>query len=240
MFKFLGVGAQKSGTTWLYTALSRHPLINFPQGKEVHFWNNDISDEKIDNYLSGFLTPSLIEGEITPAYGHLTPNQIEHIYEHLPDIKIIYVMRNPVERAWSAALMALGRSEMVFNEASDQWFIDHFTSAGSLSRGDYQQSLMNWVNVYSAENVLPLIFEDMVLDPEKSIKKTLEHLELGAPDVEMMTDWGLERKIFSGSGDKIRPQLSFFLKSIYREKIINLENYLKMDLSLEWGGWWNE
>ena len=39
MLDFLGIGAQKAATTWLYANLDLHPQIAFPAGKEVHFWD---------------------------------------------------------------------------------------------------------------------------------------------------------------------------------------------------------
>lgn len=234
MLKFLGVGAQKAGTTWLYNALKNHRLICFPQGKELHFWNNDIDEEKINKYLNVFHHPTLTEGEITPAYGHIGKCKIEAIYHYLPDIKIIYIMRNPMERAWSSALMALKRSEMNFDEASNQWFIDHFYSAGSLARGDYKKSLQNWYGVYPPENILLLVFEDMIMKPEETIKVIFEHLDINTPSTQEIKSWRLENKIFVGSGYRIRPEFRYILNSIYREKIIALENYLKINLSCKW------
>ena len=40
MLTFLGIGTQKSGTTWLYSMLKHHPRVRFPNRKEVHFWNS--------------------------------------------------------------------------------------------------------------------------------------------------------------------------------------------------------
>ncbi len=240
MLVFLGIGAQKSGTTWLYNALNKHPLINFPKGKEVHFWNGNINSFNVNDYLISFIDPRLVEGEITPAYGHLSKDKIRIIHRYLPDIKIIYIMRNPVDRAWSSALMALNRSELKFEEASDQWFIDHFTSAGSLARGDYEKALKNWTSIYTVDRVLPLFFEDMVVSPYLLIKNVFRFLQVDILDDALIRDWDLHTKVFPGRGNTIRPHLKSFLQSIYREKIINLERYLDIDLSSKWGGWWNE
>ena len=39
MVDFLGIGAQKAGTTWIFENLQRHPDVQFPGGKEIHFWD---------------------------------------------------------------------------------------------------------------------------------------------------------------------------------------------------------
>src|SRR5665647_1032714 len=134
---FLGIGAQKCGTTWLYETLSRHPKIAFPGGKEVHYWDNPQA-RSVSWYIDPFANDNLVNGDITPAYGILAPETIQQIHALLPELRLIYLVRDPIERAWSSAKMALGRAEMTLDEASDQWFMDHFSSMGSLARGNYE------------------------------------------------------------------------------------------------------
>lgn len=69
MLDFLGIGAQKAGTTWLQVMLSQHPEIHFPLGKEVHFWNHQYKG--LAWYQAHFNNShqNCKQGEITPAYG---------------------------------------------------------------------------------------------------------------------------------------------------------------------------
>jgi hypothetical protein len=67
MLSFLGIGAQKSGTTWLFEMLRQHPEVAFPAGKEVHFWDQR-NDRSVDWYLGLFPDNGKKNGEITPAY----------------------------------------------------------------------------------------------------------------------------------------------------------------------------
>jgi len=126
MLNFLGIGAQKCGTTWLYAMLSKHPDIAFPGGKEIHFWSEDDYQERLAWYQNLFSGDEQVKGEITPAYAFLDGGRIKEIYRLVPDLRLIYMIRNPVNRAWSNALMALPRVQMKLEEASDQWFIDPF------------------------------------------------------------------------------------------------------------------
>jgi hypothetical protein len=78
MRHFLSLGAQKSGTAWLYENLSPHPGISFPAGKEVRFWDQHHS-RGYGWHRSLFETPELadkIAGEITPAYAILPVAEI--------------------------------------------------------------------------------------------------------------------------------------------------------------------
>ncbi len=113
---FLIIGAQKSGTTSLYSYLARHPNILPAYGKkEVHFW--DIPK----NYKKGLLwyrahfplikelqDAAVITGEKTPNYLE-DPETIRKIKEDCPAAKIIILLRNPVERTISNYFMKVRR-----------------------------------------------------------------------------------------------------------------------------------
>lgn len=231
MYKFLGIGAQKTGTTWLYEMLRQHPDIAFPLGKEVHYWNRAYPAQSSDDYFAKFQHPTLSEGEITPAYAFLASTTIEEIYRHQPDLKIIFIIRNPVERAWSSAKMALGRAEMKFCEASDAWFIDHFNSKGSLLRGDYEACLRRWIEVYSAEQVLVLKFEDIKQTPDDVLSKCCHHIGINEFDTVQLGLMQTTQAVFSTSEQKLNYYLKRHLLDLYQNKISRLEDYLGIDLS---------
>ena len=146
MLDFLGIGAQKAGTTWLYEMLCQHPQLAFPGGKEMHFWDAGRS-RGLEWYRSCFNVGEKKNGEITPAYAMLPVETIREIHALNPALRVIYILRNPIDRAWSSARMALERAEMTLAEASDQWFVDHFLSQGSLRRGDYESCIRHWRQV---------------------------------------------------------------------------------------------
>lgn len=229
MLIFLGIGAQKCGTTWLYDTLAKHPRISFPAGKEVHYWDrpDSLSLEAYSNFFSDL---SLINGEITPAYGFLPVERIKMIYDNFPELRLIYFIRNPIDRAWSSARMALKRAEMLHEEASDQWFIDHFKSKGSISRGDYEACLRNWHSVYPSDQLLIVQYDSIVADPVKVANDCLKHLGLDvffkAEDRDM-----LSQRVFEGDSAKMRPSLHSALLEIYKKKIASLSEYLGIDFT---------
>jgi hypothetical protein len=252
MLDFLGIGAQKAGTTWLYEQLRQHPQLTFPLGKEAHFWNRPHDDAAIADYLSRFNLPAAPEpprslltrwlprrrrlspprraGEITPAYGMLPPAVIQDIHRHVPNLRLLYLIRNPIERAWSAALMALERAEMTIDEASDAWFIDHFHSAGSRGRGDYRTCLRNWRAVFPNEQLLILRFEEMADAPEALLNRCFQHLGVAPLDPEQLRRQGCRERVFAGPGHPLRPGLRRVLLNLYREPVEQLADDLNMDL----------
>lgn len=231
MLSFLGIGAQKAGTTWLYAQLNKHPRIGFPRGKEIHFWDRLDDPGRIPAYLAWFDDPRLCQGEITPAYALLPVEVIARIRRVAPDLRLLYLLRNPVERAWSSALMALGRAEMTFDEASDRWFIDHFRSSGSLRRGDYASCIRNWRRVFPAEQLLLLRHEAIRDRPEELLRACCAHIGVTPPDAGLLA--GCRERVFAGPVHPLRPALREVLIELYRPRVAALEELLDEDF----GGW---
>jgi hypothetical protein len=140
---FIGIGAQKAGTTWLYSALSAHPQIWTTPKKEIHYFDRspDWRDPKIekfkkarggrsrletwhwyrkysrlprnDRWYASLFRPgrNQIAGEITPDYYVMDKAKVSRVHDTLPDTKLLFFMRNPIERAWSHAFMDLRRRQ---------------------------------------------------------------------------------------------------------------------------------
>ena len=229
MLSFLGIGAQKCGTTWLYNALAQQAGISFPAGKEIHFWDHP-GNRSIDWYSELFSDSSKTNGEITPAYATLSVEVINNIYSAFPHTRIIYLIRNPIERAWSSARMALNRAEMTHEDASDQWFIDHFNSTGSLARGDYETCIRNWRSVFGCEPVLVIRYEAIVNDPTSVISACIAHIG-GTYQCSEQDGEKLFQPVFKGDGVSLRPSLHRELLEIYSTKITLLSRYLGEDFS---------
>ena len=229
MLTFLGIGAQKCATSWLYSTLARHPDVAFPAGKEVHYWNRP-ANRSIDWYSQLFADATKVNGEITPAYALLPLTTIEQIHLSFPDLRLIYLIRNPIERAWSSARMALDRAEMRHSEASDQWFIDHFRSQGSLARGDYETCIRRWRSVFPLNRFHIVKFESIQADPVGVANRCLLHLNLN-PFFSPQDCSQLEQPVFQGDGIELRPSLRAALYSIYAGKIESLSQYLGEDFS---------
>lgn len=231
---FVGIGAQKAGTTWIYEMLSRHPGIRFPAGKEVHFWDKH-RDRGIEWYRGLFpAEPGVRCGEITPAYAILDHEQVGECWKNFPELRLFFVMRNPIERAWSSALMALARAEMMPKEASDQWFLDHFHSCGSHSRGSYAKCLQSWCDYYPREQMHVQRFEGITEDPRSFLRELGQHIGADSAGVEQIPCEVLTRPVQPERGlprVPLRPSVLPALRELYYPEIQALEQLLGMDLS---------
>lgn len=100
---FLIIGAQKCGTTSLFYYLSQHPDLNIPKEKEIHFFDLEY-DKGVEWYYSLFPKKQFLKtkltGEASPYY-LFHPLVPERVVKYLPKVKIIVLLRNPVDRAYS-------------------------------------------------------------------------------------------------------------------------------------------
>jgi Sulfotransferase domain len=118
---FLIVGAMRSGTTWLARCLGEHPSVFMAPRKELHYFDVD-PDQGLDHYRQWFAAASdeIAIGEATQRYMY-APRAVDRIAEVLPDARLIAILRDPVDRAYSHYWLnrAHDREPLSFEEALD-------------------------------------------------------------------------------------------------------------------------
>ncbi len=267
---FIGIGAQKAGTTWLYRNLQPHPQIWIPR-KEVHYFDQKIkqassfnlrsrffgkSPEDVrwrrqvrhwtkahlkDRSLSGLLWTyryymrkpddkwyaSLFElkkrrvaGEITPAYSMLNNEMVAHAHELMPEARIIFMMRNPIERAWSQAVMYFDKEEKgAAKSVSEEEFLGRFARRGSHLLTNYLRTLENWGNFYPEEQIFAGFLEDVHFHPDELLDSVYSFLGVDPS----FRPRSAKHKIHSRSADTMPTRLAAHLAGVYREEIERLE-----------------
>jgi hypothetical protein len=218
---FLGIGAQKSGTTWLHSNLRAHPDAFLPEPKEVHYFDQKL-DQPLETYAEIFgPAGSRLKGEITPAYGILPPETIRFIRQTMPDLRLIFLMRNPIDRAWSHALMSLTwQINRPYESVTAREFLDHFHSPASLMRGDYETILNNWLAEFPADRLFCGFFDDIAARPRQLLTDVFAHLQLS-----VNVDWQnfpVGQVIYKGSAHPLPPEFQQVLSEIYAPQIRRL------------------
>lgn len=234
MLGFLGIGAQKAGTTWLYEMLRQHPDLGFPTGKESHYWTMRTTARDtgaVQAYLAQFQDPRRREGEMTPGYAALDEAAIACLGAAAPRLRLIFMLRNPLERAWSAALMVMARLDMELDEASDAWFLDLFRSRASLNRGDYAETIRRWCRWFPREALLTPTYESLRTDPEGLVNACLRHIGVAELDSVTLRRLGSQRVIFAGQHHPLPLSLWVELRRLYEGRIAELEQLIDLDLS---------
>ena len=180
---FIGIGAPKSGTTWLADCLRPHPQIFVPEQKELMYFNScQNTYDLIDNYRYGkplewyhdFFKdagPAQIKGEITPSYLEIE-NSAADIYKYNPDIKLIVILRDPVEKAHSLYRFYRQKSYVeypTFAEAIEK-------APFLLGNSRYYTHLKRYFDLFPRENIKVLFYEDLRADNKKFIKTVEDFL----------------------------------------------------------------
>jgi hypothetical protein len=167
---FLGIGTQRGATTWLYNCLKEHPELFLPDVKEVSFFNRDYEKglHYYSNYFRGAETFKSV-GEVTPGYLYCKDCP-ERIAECLPAAKMIVVLRNPVERAYSAyQFFMTKRSTISFEDAISK-------NADLLENGLYHEQLERYFSHYRRNQFLILLYDDLKQDNLGTIRKVYEFI----------------------------------------------------------------
>ncbi len=202
---FLCVGAQKSGTTTLRAYLREHPQLDVP-AKELHFFDNESHEWKRRNKFHGYhqnfksLTLStrmkggktlqhsrrVYAGEATPIYMYWLPS-LQRIYRYNPNIKLIFVLRNPMARAYSHWSMEYSRgSESLPFADAIRIEKTRYREAGSLQhrvysyigRGYYFMQISRFLEFFPFQNIRILSAEQLYCSPGAVLKEISQFLEV--------------------------------------------------------------
>ncbi len=164
---FIGVGAQKCGTSWVYACLYEHPEICAPV-KEIHFFSRPRFNNGYAWYEEHFAScGDKKRGEFSTSYLY-APEAPERIAALYPEVKIIAIIRNPLSRAVSHYKNALKAGEIA-SDVSFETFVAKEESA--LLQGKYYDQLERYYAHFKKEQVLVLVYEDSKKDPAQFIKK---------------------------------------------------------------------
>ena len=176
---FLGVGTQKGGTTTLYQLLKSHPEIYLPENKEIHYFTK-FYDRGEAWYRQQFAKApaGLLRGEITPYYlfHEAVPSRIHALR---PDMKIIALLRHPVERTlsqyfhscrWNLETLPL-EDALAAEPERLQGALEVIRQPGGthlsyqehsyLARSRYEQQLTRYFRLFGEQRVLVLRSDDL-------------------------------------------------------------------------------
>jgi hypothetical protein len=176
---FLCIGVQKAGTSWLYENLRLQPEIFMPDKKELDYFSNSyqLYSYPLSYYSSYFdQAQKKLKGEATP-YSDLPIERIQLIHKIMPQVKLIIILRNPVDRIWSAGLMHLVRArQQKFEEILESEFQHFLEKEEILKQGFYTDLLKNW-RVYFPDSQLHISFyDDLMNDPKLFLQNVLHFL----------------------------------------------------------------
>jgi hypothetical protein len=261
---FLGIGAQKAGTSWLHVNLGRHPSLWLPPVKELHYFNDlyiehhrhwilrhrrtqgidalnryldrGVPDQRdyrlvarLADYIAGPVTDawygSLFTlaganqtcGEITPEYCLVPDVGIEHVLRLSPDVKILFALRDPIERSWSHMRMQVRRSEQRGKTVDVRQVL---TYEELEQRANYPELIARWRSRVADSRLFLMFFDDIQSRPQELMEQVCRFLEV---DFELKLFPKLHERIHGGHDmaipDDVYETLRKRLRPIYDEML---------------------
>ncbi len=171
---FICAGAQKSGTTWLYAQLCRHPQV-FMATKELNFFYRDLPLSWYAEQFRGALEGQRC-GDISPNYAAFA-GLAERIHATCPEARIIHLLRNPMERAFSQWKMARHLGNIPLEVPFIQAFRDNLQYMRR--RGEYAAILDEYMRFYPlGERMAVFWYDDIRTRPAALMRDILSFLDL--------------------------------------------------------------
>jgi sulfotransferase family protein len=242
---FLCVGVHKGGTTWLYQQLDSHPDFWMPPLKELHYLDQlsrvkrvsspRCRDERDRHFLESINNLSakryldlehygqlfqpkgaLLSGDISPNYSTLSNEVIRRVTRYFPNLKVIFLARDPVERLWSHLSMEVHYHQI---EAFDVTDIDEVNRQllrrGLLLRSYPSTIVARWKRYVHPDRFRIYFFDDLQRDP-KELRRTILDF-LGADPNKADVGVTAEHNSWATMGklpltEKVRSHLAQFFK----------------------------
>lgn len=178
---FLGIGVEKSGTTSVYNYLNQHPDIFMSPIKETNFLEQDWGDQNIQVHRASDKRIDTFEkycdlfkdagdagaiGEISPNYLFHYQSSSKRIKRYVPHVKMIALLRDPVERAFSDYLMHLrdvingGHPKPLAEQA-----LYKTKTSFTIRKGFYYEPLKFFMHTFGSANIKVFLYDDLCDNP---------------------------------------------------------------------------
>ena len=218
---FIGIGAQRAGTSWLYSCLCEHPEIFMPR-KEMHFFDNKY-DKGVEWYCNEFTTcgEQQKSGEFTPDYMS-NYHALERIAQLSKQIKLIVILREPIERAHSASQLFKTHGQFKdigFNELLDK-------EPSLLKKSLYSKQIQDIYSLFPKENVFVCLFDDIEKDAKGFYQDICRFLSIDVSFVPNIVN--TKKNVSSMSSMQSALNLPELQKKLLSTKLAPLVRYIKM------------
>ena len=237
--EFLIAGVQKGGTTALHSFLSQHPRIYLPAYKEVHFFDDELQEWQQPDYSqfhSHFSArqKGQIAGEATPIYSYWEPSALR-IQKYNPEIKLVFLLRNPVERAYSHWAMEFGRGTETVDFATaihggrSRLVLGQHRIFSYVERGFYSAQIDRFTALFPSTQLLFLKTEDLAERQENTLDLVCDLV-----GVEPFADYPPARRVLPHEPTKLPSPTtrdSAYLRDLFRDDIERTQHLTGLDLA---------
>ena len=237
---FLIFGESKCGTNSLYANLIEHPKIP-PFSKGIHFF-----DAAFDNgvgWYKQYFPPKWkkkdqLNGESSPYLNY--PHSAKRVFSVVPDVKLVAILRNPIDRAYSSWKMEteFGYENLSFEEGikeeenrigkeiekvlenENYWSLPLFRYS-YLERGKYAKNLKSWFEIFPKDQFLIISSEDFSSKPQETVNNIFQFLNLSTHTIRNLEKKNVRKA--AKMNEKTRNELIEFFKP-HNERLFKMIN----------------
>jgi len=219
---FIGIGAQKCATTWLYDLLDLHPSVGLSSLKEIHFFSQYFG-YGMQWYQSHFadIDPQLpVVGEFSTSYfcDYETPRRIKECY---PESKIVLMLRNPVHR-----LVSNHKHEIRIEHLTGPDFSVEAGIANNptyIDQGLYATHLERWLEFFERDQIHVVLFDQLKSDPAAVEQELYRFLQIDSLEHHHLLSKSNPSYVYRSKGTENM-----------RRKILSLFRVLKLESLYRW------
>lgn len=199
---FIMIGAARSGTTSLFQYMNEHPEIIISQVKELNFFSKEKYWSKgfawYEKRFQSHKTQAIAIGEASTSYTQapFSPEVAQRIYDYAPDIKLIYVVRNPIERFISHYLQ---RTKAGLETREIDEIIDDLDNVFYAWQGRYHYQLSTYSKLFKPEQLHLISFDDIKKDTRSITLQLFDFLSVKPMDLGEQSN-----KVHNAAGKIIR------------------------------------
>ena len=241
---FLILGPQRTGTTWIYHNLKRHPCVFLPPDKELYYFSTlgksghpKFRFVHLEDYLavmadsprswlkksydslrkSARLYHPAVRGEATASYAAQPPEVIRDICLLNPEVKAILMVRDPVARAWSHGRKDLPRDDANPGGINLEALAGFLDGAEQRMLGRYRAMIENWTACLRPGHLLVGDFPAISKEPEELLSRV--HTFLGLPAGRRFYGRHLRERINPSAQGAVPPEVDELLRRELAEEI---------------------
>jgi hypothetical protein len=180
---FLVIGAAKCGTTALHAYLDQHPDVGMCPYKEPHYFSTDVLYERGDDWYRGLfagLESAKACGASSTSYSRSPeyPKTAARIHAAAPDMRLVYVVREPVARTESDILQAVKYARHALGRTIEEIDLERLLDENPIAihSSEYIRQIEAYLEYFDREQMLVLLQKDLRDDPHGTLSKIFAHV----------------------------------------------------------------
>lgn len=173
---FLVIGFRKTGSTWLHENLHAHPEIYVGDQKGVRYFDRQFHD-RIETYFEHFRDGrQRVKGDVSPGYVTLSEPRVRFIRRLMPRVKLVLLVRNPVEQEWARVVHDLRKSDRELEAVPDAEILKHLERSKVLRTGGFVRLITRWQHIFSPEQLFIGLYDDVKHHPQRLLTDVFQHI----------------------------------------------------------------